>query len=94
MDDREAANPLAGRRVPVFPQTRERHDAAISERERIGLLSLRNLLPAPVAAEPDVIKQYEDAGADRIVVFVMPAAEQEKSGRRNTVQGLISKSLF
>jgi hypothetical protein len=24
-----------------------------------------------------VIKQYEDAGADGIVVFVMPAAEQE-----------------
>jgi len=37
-DDREAANPLAGRGVPVFPQTRERHDAAIGEREHVGLL--------------------------------------------------------
>jgi hypothetical protein len=35
------------------------------------------VVAAPVAAEPDVIKQYEDAGADGIVVFVMPAAEQE-----------------
>jgi hypothetical protein len=34
-------------------------------------------IAAPVAAEPDVIKQYEVAGADGIVVFVMPAAEQE-----------------
>ena len=34
-------------------------------------------MAAPVAAEPDVIKQYEDAGADGIVVFVMPAAELE-----------------
>jgi len=35
------------------------------------------VVAAPVAAEPDVIKQYEDAGADGIVVFVTPAAEQE-----------------
>jgi alkanesulfonate monooxygenase SsuD/methylene tetrahydromethanopterin reductase-like flavin-dependent oxidoreductase (luciferase family) len=35
------------------------------------------VVAAPVAAEPDVIKQYEDAGADGVVVFVMPAAEQE-----------------
>jgi alkanesulfonate monooxygenase SsuD/methylene tetrahydromethanopterin reductase-like flavin-dependent oxidoreductase (luciferase family) len=35
------------------------------------------VVDAPVAAEPDVIKQYEDAGADGIVVFVTPAAEQE-----------------
>jgi len=42
-DDREAANPLTGRRVPVFPQARERHDAAIGERERIGLLPGRGL---------------------------------------------------
>ena len=35
------------------------------------------VVAAPVAAEPDVIKQYEDAGADGIVVFVMPATEQE-----------------
>ena len=34
------------------------------------------VVAAPVAAEPDVIRQYEDAGADGIVVFVMPAAEQ------------------
>jgi hypothetical protein len=33
------------------------------------------VVAAPVAAEPDVIKQYEDAGADGIVVFVMPAPE-------------------
>ena len=44
-DDREAANPLAGRRAPVFPQTRERHDAAIGERERIGLLPGRGFAP-------------------------------------------------
>jgi alkanesulfonate monooxygenase SsuD/methylene tetrahydromethanopterin reductase-like flavin-dependent oxidoreductase (luciferase family) len=35
------------------------------------------VVAAPVSTEPDVIKQYEDAGADGIVVFVMPAAEQE-----------------
>ena len=35
------------------------------------------VVAAPVAAEPDVIKQYEDAGADGIVVFVMPASERE-----------------
>jgi hypothetical protein len=31
----------------------------------------------PVPAEPDVVKAYEDAGADGAVVVVMPAAEQE-----------------
>ena len=35
------------------------------------------VVAGPVAAEPDVIEQYEDAGADGIVVFVTPAAEQE-----------------
>jgi len=35
------------------------------------------VVAAPVPAEPDVIRQYEDAGADGIVVFVVPAAEQE-----------------
>jgi probable F420-dependent oxidoreductase len=35
------------------------------------------IVAAPVAAEPDVIKQYEDAGADGIVVSVTPAAEPE-----------------
>jgi hypothetical protein len=44
-DDREAADPFAGRRVPVLPHTRERHDAAIGERKRIRLLSGRRLLP-------------------------------------------------
>jgi Luciferase-like monooxygenase len=38
------------------------------------------VVAAPVAAEPNVIKQYEDAGADGIVVFVMPAAEPRLSG--------------
>ena len=35
------------------------------------------VVAAPVAAELEVVKQYEDAGADGIVVFVMPAAEQD-----------------
>jgi hypothetical protein len=40
-NDREAADPLAGRRVPVFPQARERYNAPVGERERIGLLAGR-----------------------------------------------------
>ena len=35
------------------------------------------VVAAPVEAEPAVIRQYEDAGADGIVVFIMPAAEPE-----------------
>jgi hypothetical protein len=35
------------------------------------------VVAAPVAAEPAVIAQYEDAGADEVVVFVMPAGEEE-----------------
>jgi hypothetical protein len=31
----------------------------------------------PVPADPDVIKAYEDAGADGAVVIVMPTTEQE-----------------
>jgi alkanesulfonate monooxygenase SsuD/methylene tetrahydromethanopterin reductase-like flavin-dependent oxidoreductase (luciferase family) len=31
----------------------------------------------PVPAEPDVVKAYEDAGADGVVALVMPATEQE-----------------
>jgi probable F420-dependent oxidoreductase len=31
----------------------------------------------PVSAEPNVLKAYEDAGADAVVVLVMPAAEKE-----------------
>jgi putative SOS response-associated peptidase YedK len=30
VNDREAADPFSGRRAPVLPQARERHDAAIS----------------------------------------------------------------
>jgi hypothetical protein len=44
-DDRESADPFPGRRMPVLPQTRERHDAAIGERERIGLLPGRGFAP-------------------------------------------------
>src|SRR4029450_614408 len=35
------------------------------------------VIAMPVPAEPDVLKAYEDAGADGAVVLVMPAAEQE-----------------
>src|SRR6266540_5489593 len=35
------------------------------------------VVAAPVTAEPDVVRQYEDAGADRIVVFLMPVVEPE-----------------
>jgi probable F420-dependent oxidoreductase len=35
-------------------------------------------LPAP--ADPEVLKAYEDAGADGAVVFMMPAPEQEMLG--------------
>jgi hypothetical protein len=31
----------------------------------------------PVPADPDVVKAYEDAGADGAVVVVMPAAKRE-----------------
>jgi hypothetical protein len=49
------------------------------------------VVAAPVAAEPDVIKQYEDAGADGIVVFVTPAADvawafYERANARHKVQ--------
>jgi hypothetical protein len=44
-DDREAAHPLARRRVPVLPHSRERHDAAIGEGQRIGLFPGRGLAP-------------------------------------------------
>jgi alkanesulfonate monooxygenase SsuD/methylene tetrahydromethanopterin reductase-like flavin-dependent oxidoreductase (luciferase family) len=35
------------------------------------------VVPMPVPAEPDVIRQYEDAGASGVVVFVTVAAEHE-----------------
>jgi hypothetical protein len=31
----------------------------------------------PVPAEPEVFKAYEDAGADGVVVLLMPVPEQE-----------------
>jgi len=31
----------------------------------------------PVPADSDVFKAYEDAGADRVVVVLMPATEKE-----------------
>ncbi|MBI3327077.1 MAG: LLM class F420-dependent oxidoreductase [Nitrospinae bacterium] len=34
----------------------------------------------PVPADPDVFKAYEDAGADGVVVLVMPATEEEMLG--------------
>ena len=78
--------------VPARRNLRQRLDALFYTPEQIrdGRAMLDKLTPefgrdprsievvaAPVAAEPDVIKQYEDAGTDRIVVFVTPAAEQE-----------------
>jgi len=36
------------------------------------------VVPAP--ADPEVLKAYEDAGADGAVVFMMPAPEQEMLG--------------
>jgi hypothetical protein len=53
------------------------HHAPPSPRTAAMSSSPGPTVAAPVAAEPDVIKQYEDAGADGIVVFVTPAAEQE-----------------
>jgi probable F420-dependent oxidoreductase len=35
------------------------------------------VIAVPVPAEPDVLKAYEDAGADGAVIFMMPAPEQE-----------------
>jgi alkanesulfonate monooxygenase SsuD/methylene tetrahydromethanopterin reductase-like flavin-dependent oxidoreductase (luciferase family) len=35
------------------------------------------VVAVPVPAEPDVLRQYEDAGADAAVVFMMPATAQE-----------------
>ena len=46
----------------------------------------------PVAAEPDVIKQYEDAGATGVVVFVTPAAEQEMLAELEQIAAKISSS--
>jgi hypothetical protein len=31
----------------------------------------------PVLADPDVLKAYADAGADRVVVLVMPPTQEE-----------------
>jgi hypothetical protein len=44
-NDREAAHPFAAGRMPVFPQARKRHDAAIGERQRIGLFPARGFFP-------------------------------------------------
>jgi alkanesulfonate monooxygenase SsuD/methylene tetrahydromethanopterin reductase-like flavin-dependent oxidoreductase (luciferase family) len=35
------------------------------------------VLAVPVPADPEVLKTYEDAGADGAVIFVMPAPEQD-----------------
>ena len=42
--DRKAADALARRRAPALPQTRQRHEAAASERDRVGLLARRGFL--------------------------------------------------
>jgi len=38
------------------------------------------VVAVPVPADPEVLKAYEDAGADGAVVFMMPAPEQEMLG--------------
>jgi probable F420-dependent oxidoreductase len=35
------------------------------------------VVAAPVAPEPDLVRQYEDAGADGVVFFILPASEAE-----------------
>jgi len=37
------------------------------------------VVAAPVPAEREVLRAYEEAGADEAVVFVMPATEREMS---------------
>jgi probable F420-dependent oxidoreductase len=60
------------------------------EQIRDGRVALNNLareygrdpdsipvVAAPVAPEPDVVRQYEDAGADGVVFFILPGSEAE-----------------
>jgi hypothetical protein len=44
-DDREAAHPLARRGAPSLPQAGQSHQLPVGQRDRIGLLPRRGLLP-------------------------------------------------
>jgi hypothetical protein len=65
MDVHSGANP-AGPGDPQRPRARRR-----SGPQSIEVVAM------PVPADPDAFKAYEDAGADRAVMVLMPATENE-----------------
>ena len=68
-DDGECADPLAGRRMPVLPQARERHDAAIGERDRVGLFAPLRFLPfVKVVDRHETAPTFEGLAKSRLVL--------------------------